>query len=157
MVKRKFDKISKSLKCFRAKTNRCGGDSWQSFNLLFKNGITHTAGALQLSVGQDAGIQAIVHAIHDTFSEETTKPIFLINAENIFSSINRKVALHNMKSLYQLISTYICNCCVTPGRLFIFFRVRYYLKNEQSIVIRFKRGFMLLAFCQCLTISSILF
>ena len=62
MVKRKFDKISKSLKCFRAKTNRCGGDSWQSCNLLFKNGITHTAGALQLSVGHDAGIQAIVHA-----------------------------------------------------------------------------------------------
>ena len=75
--------------------------------MLFKNDITHTAGALQLSAGRDAGIQAIVHAMQDTFSEETTKAIFLINAENTFSSINWKVDLHNMKFLYQLISTYI--------------------------------------------------
>ena len=33
--------------------------------MLFKNDITHVAGALQLSAGQDAGVEAVVHAMHD--------------------------------------------------------------------------------------------
>ena len=35
--------------------------------ILFKNDITHAAGASQLSAGQDAGDEAVVHAMHDIF------------------------------------------------------------------------------------------
>ena len=87
--------------------------------MLFSNDITHAAGALQLSAGQDAGVEVVVHAVHDIFSKENTEAILLIDAENAFNSINRKVMLHNMKFLCPLISTYICNFYAAPARLFI--------------------------------------
>ena len=65
--------------------------------MLFDNAIAHTAGALQLSAGQDAGVEAVVHAIHDIFSEENTDTVLLIDAENAFNFINREVMLHNIK------------------------------------------------------------
>ena len=55
---------------------------------LFKNDITRAAGALQLSAVQDAGVQAIVHTMHDIFSEENTEAVLLIDAEDTFNSIN---------------------------------------------------------------------
>ena len=88
--------------------------------MLFKNDITHAAGALQLSAGQDAGVEAVVHSMRDIFSEENTEVVLLIDAENAFISINRKVLLHNMRFLCPLISTYISNCYAAPERLFIF-------------------------------------
>ena len=53
----------------------------------------------KLSAGQDAGVEAVVHSVHDIFSEETTEAVLLIDAGNAFNSINRKVMLHNMKFL----------------------------------------------------------
>ena len=57
--------------------------------------------------------------MHDIFSEENTEAVFLINAENLFSSINKKVMLHNIQVLCPLISSYICYCYATLERLFI--------------------------------------
>ena len=88
--------------------------------MLFKNDITHAAGALQLSPGQDAEVEAVVHAMHDIFSEENTEAVLLIDAKNAFNSMNRKVMLHSMKFLCPLISAYISNCYAAPARLFIF-------------------------------------
>ena len=88
--------------------------------MLFKNDITHDAGALELSAGQDAGVEAVIHAMPDTFSEENTEAVIQIDAENAFNSINQKVMLHKMKFLCLLISTYISNCFAPPARLFIF-------------------------------------
>ena len=80
--------------------------------------MTYAAGALQLSAGLDAGVEAVVHTMH-IFSEENTEAVLLINVENVFNSINPKVMLHNMKFPCPIISTYIHNY-VTPARLFIF-------------------------------------
>ena len=88
--------------------------------MLLKNDITHAAGALQLSAWQDAGVEAVAHAMHDIFSEENTEAVLLIDTENAFDSINRKVMLHNMKFLCPLVSTYISNYYTAPARLFIF-------------------------------------
>ena len=44
--------------------------------MLFKNDITHAAAALQLSAGQYAGVEDIVHAIHDIFSEKKYRSSF---------------------------------------------------------------------------------
>ena len=73
--------------------------------------------------------------MHDIFSEENTEAVLLIDAENVFNSINRKVMLHNMKFLYPLIYTYISNCYAALARLFILAEVKYYLKKETSWVI----------------------
>ena len=103
--------------------------------MFFKNDITHAAGALQLSAGQDPGVEVVVHAMHDIFSEENTEAVLLIDAENAFNLINRKIMLHNMKFLYPLIYTYISNCYAALARLFILAEVKYYLKKETSWVI----------------------
>ena len=78
--------------------------------MLSKNDIKHAPGIVLLSVGQDAGVKAIVLAMDDIFFKENSKAALLIDAENAFYSINRKVMLHNIKFLCPLISTNICNC-----------------------------------------------
>ena len=45
--------------------------------------------------------------------------VLLIDAENAFNSINRKVMLHNLKFICPIVATYIINCYATPSRLFI--------------------------------------
>lgn len=54
------------------------------------------------------------------FSEENTKAVLLIDVENAFNSINRKVILHHAKFLCSEISTYMSYCHVTQATLFIF-------------------------------------
>ena len=88
--------------------------------MLFKNDITHAAGALQLSARQDAGVEAAVHAVDDIFPQRITEVVLLVDSENAFNAINRKVMFHNMKLLCPLISTYICNWYATPARFVIF-------------------------------------
>ena len=59
--------------------------------------------------------------MHDIFSEEHTEAGLLIDEENAFSSISRKVMLHNMKFICTLTSTYVSYICyAAPPRLFIF-------------------------------------
>ena len=48
-----------------------------------------------------------------------TNVVLLIDAENAFNSINRKVMLHNLKFIFPIIPTSIINCYATPSRLFI--------------------------------------
>ena len=46
--------------------------------------------------------------------------VLLIDAENVFSSINRKVImLHDLNFICPIIASCIINCYVTPSRLFI--------------------------------------
>ena len=87
--------------------------------MLFKNDMTYAAGALKLRVGQDAFVKAVVHAMSDIFCKENNETVLLIDTENAFSLINRKVMLRNMKFLCPL-TTYICNCYAAPARLLIF-------------------------------------
>ena len=48
-----------------------------------------------------------------------TDAVLLIDAENAFSSINRKVMLHYLKFICPIVATYKINCYETPSRLFI--------------------------------------
>ena len=45
--------------------------------MLFKNGVIHAAGALELSTGHDAGVETAVHAMRDIFSGENTEAVFV--------------------------------------------------------------------------------
>ena len=59
--------------------------------MIFKKDIKDAAGPLQLSAGQEAGAEAAIHAMRDTFANEGTEAVLLIDVENAFNSINRKV------------------------------------------------------------------
>ena len=62
--------------------------------MIFKKDITDAVGPLQLSVSQEVGAEAAIHAIRDIFANEDTEAMLLIYSENAFSSINRKIILH---------------------------------------------------------------
>ena len=53
------------------------------------------------------------------FKEESTEAGLLVDAENAFNSINRKVFLHNISILCPAISTFVTNYHATPARLFV--------------------------------------
>ena len=88
--------------------------------MLCKTDVTKAAGSLQVSAGQEAGAEAAVHAMRDIFSDINTDAVLLIDAENAFNSLSRKVMLHNIKFICPVIATYIFNCYFKPSRLFIF-------------------------------------
>ena len=87
--------------------------------MIFKKDITDAARPLQLSAGQEARAKAAVHAMQDIFANKDTGAVLLIDAENAFISINRKVRLHNLNFICPIINMYITNCYITPARLFI--------------------------------------
>ena len=86
---------------------------------IFKKDITDAAKPLQLSAGWEVAVEAAIHAIGDIFSNGDAEAAPLIDAENAFNSINRKVMLHNMNFICLIITTYITNCYITLARLFI--------------------------------------
>ena len=87
--------------------------------ILLKKDVRQAAGSLQLCGGQITGSEAAIHAMHDVFNDDNTGGILLMDAENAFNSINRKVMLHNLKLICPVIATYISNCYMYPARLFI--------------------------------------
>ena len=60
---------------------------------IFKKNITDAAGPLQLSADQEAGAEAAIHAMRDIFANKDTEAFLLIDPENAFNSISRKVML----------------------------------------------------------------
>ena len=65
---------------------------------------------------QEAGAEAAIHAIREISENEDTAVFLLIDAENAFTSINRKVMLHNLIFICAVITSYITNCYITPAR-----------------------------------------
>ena len=59
--------------------------------MIFKKDITDAAGPLELSAGQEAEADRAVHVMQDIFANEDTEAVLLIDVENPFNSINRKV------------------------------------------------------------------
>ena len=57
--------------------------------------------------------------MRDIFANEDTEAVLLIDTENAFNTISRKVMLHNLNFICPIITTYITNCYIAPERLFI--------------------------------------
>ena len=86
---------------------------------LSKNDVIQSAGSLQVCAGQKAGVEAAIHAMHDIYNSEEAEAVLLIDAENAFNLINRKVMIHNISILCPIIATFVRNCYNVPARLFI--------------------------------------
>ena len=81
--------------------------------------IITSVAPLQVWAGQESGCEAAVHAMFKMYKEERTEAVLLVDAENAFNSVNRKVFLHNVNVVCPSISIYIQNCYKLPSRLFI--------------------------------------
>ena len=86
---------------------------------VIKPEIVSSAGNLQLCSGQASGCEAAVHAIGDSFDEQSTDALLLVDADNAFNCLNRKVLLHNIRYQCPPMAIYIRNCYSTPSRLFV--------------------------------------
>ena len=83
-----------------------------------RSDIQDAAGSIQLCAGQPAGCEAAVHSIREAFLEDDTEAALLVYASNVFNSINRMLALHNIRHLCPSISKVLINCYTAPTNLF---------------------------------------
>ena len=69
--------------------------------------------------GHIAGIEAAVHATRAAFGSEESQAALLVDATNAFNTLNRQVALHNIRRLCPPIATILINSYRRPTELFM--------------------------------------
>ena len=84
---------------------------------LLKEDIIHAVGTLQTCVGLESGIEAAIHAVRKSFEEDNSECLLLVDADNAFNKLNRKVSLQNIKRLGPAMYTYLHNSYNTPAML----------------------------------------
>ena len=86
---------------------------------ILKKDVMHAPGSLQLCAGQEAGAKAVIRAMTDIYNDKHSEAVLLVDAENLFNSINRNVMIHNVSVVCPAISTYVSNCYQSAARLFV--------------------------------------
>ena len=86
---------------------------------IFRLDIQDAAGPLQVCAGQDGGCEAAVHAMRQFYAEQNVQGVLLVDASNAFNTINRQVALHNIKSICPPIHQILVNTYQAPIRCII--------------------------------------
>ena len=81
--------------------------------------IQDAAGSLQLCAGQKSGTEAAVHAMNLAFKDENCEAVLLVDASNAFNSLNRQVALRNIRALCPSIATALINTYRRDAELFV--------------------------------------
>ncbi len=81
--------------------------------------IQEACGCLQLCAGQISGIEAAVHAARSNFELKDNDAILLVDATNAFNSLNRKVALNNIKTTCPALATILTNNYREPTMLYM--------------------------------------
>ena len=77
------------------------------------------AGPLQTCAGQEAGIEAAVHAMRSIAEEDETEAVLLLDAQNAFNCLNRLTALINIRSICPMLSNILINPYRSPTCLFV--------------------------------------
>ena len=84
-----------------------------------KKDIVEAVGTLQTCAGMESGIEGAIHAVKRGWDEPGCEAVLLVDADNAFNRINRKVSLENIKSLCPPLHKYLLNCYNTPARLYL--------------------------------------
>ena len=74
---------------------------------------------VQMRLEQKSDIEHAIHALRRRLLEDRTEGILLIAARNAFNSLNRDLALINIRKLCPSIYTAIRNSCKNPSDLFV--------------------------------------
>jgi len=61
----------------------------------------------------------MVHAFSSMFEEEDCDAVLLVDADNAFNRVNRKMMLRNIRVVCPIIATYVINKYQHEARLFI--------------------------------------
>ena len=91
----------------------------KAINWILKHDMQEPAGPLQTATGLKAGAEAAIHSMRLIFEDSSTEAVILVDANNAFDSINRKVALHNIQVTCPSFSKILINTYRSPSRLII--------------------------------------
>ena len=72
-----------------------------------------------MCAGQVGGCEAVIHAMRLIFNEHDVEAALLIDSENVFNSVNRLAALHNIQVLCPPFSCVLINSYRDPVRVVI--------------------------------------
>ena len=86
---------------------------------IIREDIMMAVGPLQLCAGQMAGVEAAIHSVRELFFCKDCDAILMVDASNAFNSLNRVVALHNMRQICPPFATILINIYRSPACLFI--------------------------------------
>ena len=86
---------------------------------LLKNELMSLGSNYQLCLGQKCGIEYAIHTLRDQYSKTSADAVLLIDTENTFNSLNRKLALKNIKNACPSLLTAIKNTYSNPSKLFV--------------------------------------
>ena len=64
-------------------------------------------------------VSCVLCVVRTTFDLEDTEAVLLVNATNAFNSLNRQVALHNIRRLCPSLATILINTYRAPTELFV--------------------------------------
>ena len=84
-----------------------------------KQDLMKLGGNIQLCLGQKCGIEHAIHSLRKAYSDPENEAILLIDAQNAFNSLNRNLALENIKKLCPSIYTALMNSYKKPSHLYI--------------------------------------
>ncbi|KAG1701696.1 hypothetical protein GQR58_004720 [Nymphon striatum] len=73
----------------------------------------------EVCAGLSGGVETAIHAARKIFEGDETEAIILVDADNAFNSLNRKVALNNIQRACPVLATYLINTYRSPADLFI--------------------------------------
>ena len=93
--------------------------------ILKEDNMQKSAGPLQTATGLKVGAGAAIHSVRLIFEDSSTEAVILVDTNNAFNSINRKVALHNIQETCPSFSKVLINTYRSPSRLIIFGGVKY--------------------------------
>ena len=84
---------------------------WQNKKRLLKDDMQGATESLHTTTGLKAGAEAATNTMQTIFKDPLTELVILVDESNAFNSLNREVALHNIKIAcssftYILINTY---------------------------------------------------
>ena len=81
--------------------------------------IQQAAGSLQLCAGQKAGSEAAIHSMNLAFKDQDCEAVLFVDASNAFNSLNRQVALRNIRVLCPPLATALINTYRRDAELFV--------------------------------------
>ena len=84
-----------------------------------KNELMSLGSNYQLCLGQKSGNEYAIHTLRDQYSKTSADAVLLIDDENAFNSLNRKLALKNIENTCPSLLTAIKNSYSNPSKLFV--------------------------------------
>jgi len=97
-----------------------------------KRDVEECAGGIQTCGGQQAGIEAAIHAMLEIYNKDECEGLLLVDASNAFNSLNQQAALQNVKVTCPNIAQYIENMYSQPSRLYLAGRNGEFILSEEG-------------------------